>query len=263
MRFELYHGDALQVLKDIPDNSVDLLLTDPPYNISQKHNKKLKIRRKPIKLNFGDWDFFSEEDFYKFTSDWFGEAVKKLKPNGSVVVFFSMERIGYFTIPINGLFVKNGIKFKTIVVWHKNNPVPQFFKNGFISSNELIVVGTKGTSIIKNYLGHTQMQNFFTTNVTSNYKVTDHPTEKPESLVRWLIRILTNKDDVILDPFLGSGTTMVSALKEGRSCIGIEKDEKYINTIKKRMNWGYSLDPQIEFIFKNYEVSTNGETIIR
>ena len=239
---KLYVGDALEVLKTLPDESVDCVITDPPYNISQEGKKlarknlssKQHKRNSDILLDFGEWDRKSEKKYYEFTENWFKEVVRILKPKKWFATFFSKERIGYFSCPLNGFFKKYGFKTRTIIAWHKTNPSPSFRKMNFLSSTEFIVVGSKGKSKIPNFLEQKYMHNFFETPNSSSYQQTIHPTEKPESLISWLVKILSNQQEIILDPFAGSGTTMIVAEKLGRNSIGIELNPKYTELIKKR-----------------------------
>lgn len=235
--------DAYDGLRELPDNSVDMVIADPPYNISQD---SLSIKRNnlrspsfkraaDVKLDFGEWDKWTEEQFYEFTEKWFKECVRVLKPKGWFFSFFSKERIGYFCDPRNGLFLQNGINVKTIITWHKTNPVTSFRKMNYLSSTEFIVVGSKGESKIPNFLLQKDMHNFYETPNSSIYGETDHPTEKPVSLVKWLIITATNEGDLVLDPFMGSGTTAVAARSVGRNFIGFEIDENYCKMAKKRI----------------------------
>ena len=152
IKLTLIQGDCLKVLPKIPDESVDLVVTDPPYNISQENKKlsrkslssKLHKRDSDIILDFGEWDRRTEEEYKVFTERWFKEIVRILKPKSWFLSFFSKERIGYFTDPLDGLFKKYGFKTRTVITWCKSNPTPSFRKVNFLSSTEFIVVGSKG-----------------------------------------------------------------------------------------------------------------------
>jgi len=256
VKLTLIQGDALKILPRIPDESVDLVVTDPPYNISQESKRltrsnllsSMHKRQADILLDFGEWDRKSEEKYKKFTEQWFLECKRVMKQKAWFFSFFSKERIGFFTDPINGFFVKNGFKTRTVITWCKTNPVPSFRKMNFLSATEFIVVGSKGKAKITNFLEQKNMKNYFMTPNSSVWQETQHPTEKPITLIKWIIRICSNENDTILDPFLGSGTTMKACLELKRNCIGIEINPEYINITKKRLNWGYSLgDIQFEF----------------
>lgn len=252
--------NSLELLKDIKSNSVDCIITDPPYNISQEGkdigrknlNSNSFKRNSNIKLDFGEWNKKTENDYYNFTKEWFNECTKILKPKGWVYIFFSKERIGYFTDPRNGLFVSNGIFVKTIISWHKTNPAPSFRKMNYLSSVEFIAVGSKGNSKIPNFLEQKNMHNFFETPNASIYGKTEHPTEKPLKLIKWLIEVGSNKNDTIFDPFMGSGTTGVASKLLHRNFIGFEIDKNYFKIAKERID---KTETMLEKnIINNYEV---------
>lgn len=256
VKLTLIQGDCLKILPKLPDESVDLVMTDPPYNISQEGKKlsrknlstKLHKRNSDIILDFGQWDKLTEEEYRVFTEKWFKEIVRVLKSKSWFFSFFSKERAGYFTNPINGLFKKYGFKTRTIITWCKSNPTPSFIKVNFLSSTEFIVVGSKGKCKVKNFLQQKEMKNYYITPNSSSWQETNHPTEKPIELIKWIIKICSNKNEIVLDPFLGSGTTMKACLELKRNCIGIEINPKYIEITKKRLNWGSSLG-NVEFRF--------------
>jgi len=239
----LIHGDCLEELKKLPDNSIDAIITDPPYNISQEGGDIIRKslssrefrRNSNIKKDFGEWDKRSEEEFYNFTKKWFKECSRVLKEGGWCFIFFSKERVGYFTDPRDSLFKENKFKTRTIISWHKTNPTPSFRKVNFLSSCEFIVVGSKGESRLPNFLMQKEMHNFFETANGSSYKKTKHPTEKPTNLIEWLIKIGSNEGDIILDCFMGSGTTAIASLKLNRKFIGIEKEEEYVKIANARI----------------------------
>ncbi len=238
---KIIQGNCREILKSIPNESVDCIITDPPYMISQKGktivrksltSKKIK-RDKDIKLDFGTWDHFdSKEDFFQFTEDWFKECARVLKPKGWIYIFFDKQKIGYFDLI---LAEKYGIKGRTIFAWLKSNPVPSFRKVNWLSASEFIWVGSKGKCKLKNFLLQKEMFNYMITPNKSAYGETEHPTEKPLSLIKKLILVNSNENDLILDPFAGSGTTLVACKELNRRFIGIEKEEKYINMIKDRL----------------------------
>jgi len=240
---KIYQGDCLELMKNIPNESVDMILTDPPYNISQDKkelsrknmNSPMFAKRTSVRLDFGDWDKKGEKEFKKFTEEWFKECSRVLKEKGWIFIFFSKERIGYFTDPINGLFIKNGFKTRTIISWHKTNPVPSFRKVNFLSSCEFCVVGSKGESRLPNFLMQKEMHNFFESPNKSSYGKTKHPTEKPLNLIGWLIKIGSNENDTILDCFMGSGTTAVACKNLNRNFIGIEKEQEYVDMANERL----------------------------
>jgi len=240
---KIINGDCLKELKKLDDNSVDAIITDPPFNISQDKKelsrKTMKspmfAKRTSVRLDFGEWDKMSEGNYKSFTEEWFKECARVLKPKGWIFIFFSKERTGYFTDLEKGLFAKNGFKTRTIITWHKTNPVPSFRKTNFLSSCEFIVVGSKGESRIPNFLMQKEMHNFYETANSSSYGRTKHPTEKPTELIKWLVKIGSKENELVLDCFGGSGTTAVACKELGRNYLLIEKEKKFYEMAVERL----------------------------
>lgn len=254
VKLTLYHGDCLNILPTIPDESIDLVITDPPYMISQEGkkisrkllNSKMHKRDADIKLDFGQWDHFNtEEEFFNFTEQWFREVVRVMKPKSWIYIFFDKQKTGYFDLI---LAKKYGIKARTVLVWHKTNPAPQFRKVNWISASEFIWAGSKGECKLKNFLTVKEMHNVIEYPNSSAYGETGHPTEKPLELIKRLVITSSNEGEVVLDPFVGSGTTMKACLELNRSCIGIEKNIEYVKMCKQRLNWNNLLG-NVEFEF--------------
>ena len=239
----LENGDCIELLKNLPDNSVDIVIADPPYNISQKDkvlnrktlSSKAMRRNSGVTLDFGEWDRKDEDEYYLFTETWLKECVRILKPKGWLYSFFSTQRTGYFTDPRIGLFREYGIKYRTTITWHKTNPVPSVMKVNYLSSTEHIVVGSKGEAKIPNFLNQIYMHNFFETPNASIYGETKHPTEKPISLIKWLIKTGSKEGDAVLDPFMGSGTTGIACKMLNRTFIGFELSREYFDIAEKRL----------------------------
>jgi DNA modification methylase len=242
-KIELYEGDCINVIKSMPDNSVDCIITDPPYNISIKGNKIQRNhkhynwhRPSAIGLDFGEWDRYweTEEDFFDFTESWFAECARIMKEQAWIYIFFDKLKTGIFDLLLSK---KYQIKARTIYVWAKSNPVPSFHKVNWISGTEHIWVGSKGDSKLKNFKYQKEMNNYFISPNASAYKETEHPTEKPVKLIKHLIEVNSNEGDTILDCFAGSGTTGKAAYELNRNCILIEKEPEYCEIIKKRIGF--------------------------
>lgn len=236
-------GDSLEVMKHFPDGSFDLILTDPPYNISKlndnrdrsKLNSPIMRRESPLKYDFGEWDNKTRDEFLDFTTKWLKESCRVLKDGGTFISFFNKEDISFL-----GWQAKQwGLRTRTIFTWCKSNPVPSFRKVNYLSATEFIWIGSKGDKAWKfNFKMQKEMKNYMITSNGSCYKTTNHPTEKPLSLLKHLIEIHTDKNDLILDPFAGSGTSIQSARELGRKYIGIEINPEYIKLIEKRLEQG-------------------------
>ena len=239
---KIIHGDCIEELKKLPDNSVHLVVTDPPYMISQKGksigrkslSSKSWKRNMDVKLDFGEWDNFqSEKEFFQFTELWFKECARVLKEKGWIYIFFDKQKTGYFDLFLSK---KYGIKGRNIFAWIKSNPVPSFRKVNWLSASEFVWVGSKGDCKLKNFLQQKEMHNNMTTPNKSSYGKTEHPTEKPLRVIERFIKVNTIKGDLVLDCFGGSGTTALACKQLGRNYIIIEKEEKYIKIIKERLS---------------------------
>ena len=230
---KIIHGDCLEILKQIPDESVDLLVTDPPFGVSQKGRCLMRSDRKPITLDYGEWDYFDDDkEFNDFTESWFKECVRVIKRGAWLYVFFNNARIGLIS---EILGPKYNLNTRTIYVWVKSNPTPKFRTTNWLSATELIWVGSKGDDRIKNFMSQKEMANYMIIPNKSIFGETDHPCEKPKELISRFIRASSNEGDVVLDPFVGSGTVAVAAAELKRNFIAIEKDEKYVQIANERL----------------------------
>lgn len=234
----LYNADCLDILPKIPDKTVDLVLTDPPYNISKlndnrdrsKLNSPIMRRKSPLCYDFGEWDNKDRKSFLSFTENWLHLTITKLKERATIGSFFNKEDISF----LGWTAKKLGIRTRTIISWHKTNPVPSFRKVNYLSACEFIWLGSfDGWKI--NFRQQKEMHNFYETGNSSGYGESEHPTEKPIPLFSWIINNHTDINDLVLDPFLGSGTTAVACESLNRRWIGIEKEEKYCEIAKNRI----------------------------
>jgi site-specific DNA-methyltransferase (adenine-specific)/modification methylase len=244
----LIQGDCLKVLPTLPDNSVDLVLTDPPYNIDFEKYNSLTDR--------GRHFHYTEElkwntcDLKEISKVLFGEFDRIVKESGSVIIFAPQEWAYYYYEPA----IKNNFDFKCQIIWIKDNPIPQIRHKNYRSAHENIIWFARKKEkcpFTFNFTTQQEMKNVFNTPSLTSKENLGHPTQKPEKVIERLMKVHSNKGDTVLDPFLGSGTTMKVARDLKRSCIGIEINPKYIEICKKRLNWGSSLSDKIEFEFKD------------
>jgi len=238
---KIIQGNCLELFKSIEDNSVDLIITDPPYNISKENdnrdrsklNSPIMRRESPLKYDFGEWDNMSREGFIDFTKQWLKECCRVLKDGGTIISFFNKEDISLL-----GWEAKQyGIRTRTIFTWCKSNPVPSFRKVNYLSATEYLWIGSKGTKAWTfNFKQQKEMKNFMITSNGSVYKETKHPTEKPKELIKHLLEIHSNKEDLILDCFGGSGTTAICCKELGRNFIVFELLKDYCKMAEKRLS---------------------------
>jgi len=214
----LINGDCLEVMKNLPDESVDLILTDPPYGMEFKSSHR-KIKYDKIKNdNNLDWlDDFSKLCFIK------------TKNNTAHYIFCSFHNIDKF----KQAFEKN-FTIKNILVWEKNNTSMGDLSADFAPKVEFIIFLQKGRKLING----DRSPNIFKFARTQNKY---HPTEKPIMLMEHLIKKFSNENDVVLDPFMGSGTTAIASRNLNRKFIGIELDKKYFDTVNQRLEDYYGM----------------------
>lgn len=227
--YKIFLGNAFEKIKNIEDNSIDLILTDPPYNLGQHSTGNIKMSwRKDFNNDIAHWD---EADFNP--SEWLVEFKRVLKPKGNIFAFTSYNLLGKWHEVFDPQF--DTFQF---VVWHKTNPPPKLFKSSFLNSCELII-GCWNKGHTWNFSKQNQMHNFIETPICmgrerlkGKYK---HPTQKPVKVLNHIINIASKKGDTVLDPFMGVGSTGVAALRLERKFIGIEIDPTYYSAASIRL----------------------------
>ncbi|HHX67368.1 MAG TPA: site-specific DNA-methyltransferase [Gallicola sp.] len=234
----LYLGDCNEVMEKIRPNSVDLIFADPPYFLS---NDGLSINSgKIVSVNKGDWDKRENySDIYLFTKTWISKCYKLLKSNGSIWISGTHHNI----FDVKRALDEVGFKLINIVIWHKSDPPPLIYKNKFKFSHEIIIWAKKDRRHYFNYdemfqVNNEEMGDVWLMPAVQHYEKTFgyHPTQKPEKLLERIILATSKPNDIVLDPFLGSGTTCAVAKKLGRRYIGIEKHPKYFKIASDRIN---------------------------
>ena len=227
--FEIYHGDCRQFLAHMPDNHFQLILTDPPFNISSElvihRASNLKYKGKDISHDFGEWDKFeSEEQFWEFVDSWLSHLVRVLEPNRHMVIFFDFNRCGDLIRRAEKL----GMKFRKPLYWIKSNPVPRARKVDCMRSIEVACWFTKG-EVKQDYYNWQLGQTLdYVKCGIPHGKSRVHPTQKPvEFWERWVL-YLSKPGEIVFDPFCGSGSSLVAALKHGRRAVGVDQEEEYV-----------------------------------
>ncbi|MCL4458882.1 MAG: site-specific DNA-methyltransferase [Chloroflexi bacterium] len=226
--YKLHLGDSYKIIKEIPSVSIDLILTDPPYNLSPYSTGNIKLSwRKEINNDLAEWD---KAEFKP--SDWVTEFKRILKPTGNIFAFCSYNLVGKWHEAFDPEF--DTFQF---MVWHKTNPVPKVLRAGFLNSCELIVcMWNKGH--IWNFTNQKEMHNFIESPICmgpERIKTPFHPTQKPIKILEHIIKVASKEGDVVFDPFMGVGSTGVATFNLGRKFIGIEIDEKYYKAAEQRL----------------------------
>lgn len=230
-RLTIYNDDSYNLAKEFQEQKlrVDHIITDPPYNIS-KENNFATMKNPRAGVDFGEWDR-GEFDLYS----WIPEYAKLLNKNGSMIIFCSYRYISYI---IDVLESKEaGMVVKDILVWQKSNPMPRNINRRYVQDMEFAIWAVKKNAkwIFNKPEDKPYLRGMFTTSLVSGKEKTGHPTQKSLCLMEELIAIHTNPGDLILDPFMGSGSTGVAALKNGRRFLGIELEKEYFEMAKKRL----------------------------
>jgi len=243
---KIIRGDSLKILKTIPEKTFDLVFADPPYNL--QIGKKLKRPDDSKVYGVNDkWDQFKNFiEYDNFCKEWLAECKRVLKDNGSIWVigsYHNIFRLGYILQNLDYWILND-------VIWRKNNPMPNFKGTRFTNAHETLIWASKSkqSKYTFNYQSlkclndDLQMRSDWTFPICNGKERLKkngkkiHSTQKPQSLLHRIILATTIKDDAILDPFLGTGTTAVVAKKLGRKYFGIEKDKKYFEAAKERIN---------------------------
>ena len=255
-------GDSLKIMKTIPSKSVDLIFADPPYNLQLK-DTLYRPDQTTVEAVTQDWDKFNTyKEYDNFTEQWLKESKRILKKGGALWVigsYHNILRVGT-SIQNHGFWILNDI------IWHKTNPMPNFRGTRFTNAHETLLWCTTSREAkytfnyqnLKKLNDGKQMRSDWFIPICSgkerlreNNNQRSHPTQKPEALMYRIILSSTNKGDIILDPFLGSGTTAVVTKKLQRNFIGIEQDKEYVSLAKKRLKQTKVLNDEVVIMKKS------------
>ena len=243
---KIENGNSIEILKRIPDKTFDLVFADPPYNMQIGEKLSRPDDSKVDGVN-DKWDQFSSFEHYdKFSKSWLKECKRILKDSGSMWVigtYHNIFRLGYHIQNLNYWILND-------VIWRKNNPMPNFKGTRFTNAHETLIWASKNKKSrytfnyqsLKCLNDDLQMRSDWILPICNGKERLKrdgkkiHSTQKPEALLHRIILATTNKGDSIFDPFLGTGTTAVVAKKLGRKYFGVEKDKKYFQAAKQRID---------------------------
>jgi len=240
---ELFLGDNIDILQKLYKQSgefIDMIFADPPYFLS---NDGFTCQNgKMVKVNKGDWDKSKGADEnHKYNLAWLSACKKVLKKDGTIWISGTQHVIFDIGFALQQL----GFKILNMITWEKPNPAPNLSCRYFTHSTELLIWASKSEKskhtfnydLMREENGGKQMKSVWSFTAPKNSEKTfgKHPTQKPIDLLNRIIKASTNQGDVVLDPFLGSGTTAVSCVLNNRKYIGIEKEKEYFELAKKRI----------------------------
>lgn len=245
---EIKNGDALELFKNIKDNSIDLIVADPPYNLNKDYGNNSDTK--------------SFEEYIKFTEDWTIEAKRVLKPTGTIYVFMGFRFISYL---YQILEKSQKLNFNNWICWYYTQGIGK--KKGFSPRHDDILMFTKTKKFTFNLDSIRVPQKFyrFVNNMRGanpgdvwefshvhycQENRQNHPTQKPEGLIERMVLASSNEGDIVLDPFSGSGTTLRVCQQLNRKGIGFELNQEYVLMTEERLKMPFtgfdSIDPRME-----------------
>ena len=240
----LFQGNCLEVMDKIaekyPKGCFDMIFADPPYFLS---NGGISCHAgKMVKVDKGDWDKSQGPELnHEFNYEWLKRAQKLLKPNGTIFVSGTMHVI----FSIGYAMQQLGMKILNDITWEKPNPPPNLSCRYFTHSTETILWAAKNEKskhlfnydLMRQYNDGKQMKSVWRFTAPGNIEKTNgkHPTQKPLALLERCIEAATKEGDFVFDPFAGSSTTGVAALKQGRRYCGVELEDQYVELSVKRL----------------------------
>lgn len=213
---DLMHGDCLELMSEIEDGSVDLVLTDPPYGMSFQSNRRV-TRDKFAKI--------ANDESLEWLDAFFAKCDRVMRADTAIYTFCSWHHIDVFKRAFERRFT-----LKNILVWNKNNHGSGDLTGAYAPRHEFVLFGHKGRSLLR----EKRVPDVFDFPKIPSAKLV-HPTEKNVDMLEVFVRNSSDADGVVLDPFMGSGTTGVAALQAGRRFIGIEMDAGYFDIAEARI----------------------------
>ncbi len=247
-QIDIWEGDALELLRGVPSESIDLIIADPPYNLGKDYGNGHQIR--------------GFEEYLDFSRRWLSEAHRILTERGSIYVFMGVRFISYLYD-----IMERELKmyFNSWICWHYTQGIGK--KRGFSPRHDDILMFNKSQHFTFNldavrvpqkyYRARNNMRGANPGDVWQfshvhycNENRQAHPTQKPEGLIERMVLASSNEGDTVLDPFAGSGTTLRVCQQLNRNCIGIELNPEYVSLIRNRLSkpfYGFdSIDPRME-----------------
>lgn len=254
---KIYNMSCLDGMREMEDNSVDIIVADPPYNLSKGAKWKWdnSVELKGMGGNWNkvmvDWDDMTLEEYWSFTVAWLGEAKRILKPTGSMWIFGTYHNIGI----INVILQMQEIEMINEIIWYKRNAFPNLSGRRITASHENILWCHKGNKKREYYFDYEYSKNGDFTGDglkgpgkqmrtvwdipnnkdKSELKYGKHPTQKPIRILKRMIKLSSKEGDIMLTPFAGSGSECVAAKMCGREYIGFEVDKAYCEIAEERL----------------------------
>ncbi len=260
-RSAIYNDDALDLMRFLPENSIDCIWTDPPYNLS--NDGITCVAGKMVPVNKGEWDRSRGlEGDHQFNLAWTKQCFRILKPTGSIWVTGTLHAHP----SVGRALQKNGFRLLNDIIWEKTNPPPNLGRRTFTHSTELLYWASKSQKgdkekykfnyeKMKQINGGKQMKTVwkFSSPSKAEKKFGRHPTQKPLSLIKRCLLASTDEDDLVLDPFMGSGSAGVAAINLKRRFIGFELGQEFCRIAIDRMK--SACPPPLRFCGRRFSYS--------
>lgn len=253
----IINSECVTEMKKLPDSCIDLIIADPPYNLSKggewKWDNSIELKGMGGNWNkvMQEWDNFTFESYMEFTKSWLSEAKRILKPTGSMWIFGTYHNIGFINVICQIL----EIEIINEVVWYKRNAFPNLAGRRLTASHETILWCNKGGKKREYFFDYEysrngdfsydglkvpgkQMRTVW--DIPNNKEKSElaygkHPTQKPIRLLKRMINLSSKENDIMLTPFSGAGSECVAAKMMGRRYIGIELDRAYCDISTNRL----------------------------
>lgn len=229
---KIYQLSCLDGLRAMPDACVDMVFTDPPYYQYRAQNVSGLKNHKDLVTEFEFDAFRSETDYLDFLEKVLAQCYRVCKDGAAGYVWCGDDFVSY----LNRLVERVGFQFRKVIHWHKTNPFPAIYtRKMFANSMEMMVHFSKGTPKTWNHKPVNEMHNFIEAPICMGKERTIHKTQKPLRVCTPFIEISSNAGDLVLDPFMGSGSTAVAAKRLKRKYIGFEINPDYVAVAEKRL----------------------------
>ncbi len=227
MQYTFKNCDYKELLKEMQKESVDCILTDPPYCVSRTHQLGFSNMGR-AGMNYGAWDYGFDQ------IQWIKECAPFLKKGGSIIIFNDWKNLSFLASEL----VKLGFVIKDLLRWEKLNPMPRNVNSRYVIDFECAVWAVNGKRkwTFNKPSEVPYLKASFKSAIVQGGKNRIHPTQKHLGVMEEIIKIHTNENELIFDPFSGSATVGLAALKQRRNFIGSEIDEKFFKLAKKRLD---------------------------
>jgi site-specific DNA-methyltransferase (adenine-specific) len=227
---KIHLGNCIDILNNLENESIDLIVSDPPYGISYLSNKQQSSMRTGITIQNRDENYFTKiQNDEELPTEYLSIIYNKLKNNSAIYLFCHWRNFGKLQVAVE----KVGFTVKNMIVMNKSNHGMGDIKGSYAPKHELVLFASKGRHILNNING--RINDVLDVKVLFSGSKRMHPNEKPIGWIKPFILNSSKENDIILDMFMGSGSTGVACVETNRKFIGIEIDNNFFNIAKNRL----------------------------